>query len=138
MILTLRRTSREFSGVFGALSSDTGDFSCVTLEHAYPVFDNNVTSKIPVGTYTCKRGWHRLEGMADQFETFEVIGIPGHTDILYHWGNYNSDSSGCILLGQAVLAIDYRGSKMISESKLTFQKFMSSMEGLDSFTLIVC
>lgn len=138
MTLKLCRTSREQSGVFGTLQSDDGTFSCVTLEHAYPVFDG-FASKIPVGTYTCVKGIHRLEGITDSFETFEITSIPGHSDILYHWGNYNKDSSGCVLLGHAVQRADNADiyTKMITNSKDTFQKFMSNLQGVDSFILVV-
>lgn len=138
MTLTLKRTSKDYAGVFGILASEDGKFSCVTLEHAYPVFDNNFTSKIPVGTYVCKIGSYRLEGMTQSFQTYEIMEVPAHTDILYHWGNYNKDSAGCILLGKTILIEGYQGPKMITESKVTFQDFMTFLAGVDQFTLVVC
>jgi len=137
MTLTLKRSSREHSGVFGTLISEDEAFSCVTLEHAYPVFDNNFTSKIPAGQYTCVRGLHRLEGMTYSFETFEITCVPGHTDILFHWGNFNTDSAGCVLLGSNVIVESYNGPKMITNSKETFQKFISFLNGIDQFNLTV-
>lgn len=136
MKLVLTRTAREYRGVFGTLVSDDVSFKCVTLEHAYPVFDGNFASKIAKGEYTCVRGMHRLEGMKDSFETFEITGVPGHSDLLYHWGNYNKDSSGCVLLGDAIVE-DYGNIKMITNSRDTFAKFMALMTGINSFQLIV-
>lgn len=135
MKLVLTRTAREYRGVFGTLVSDDGSFKCVTLEHAYPVFDGNFASKIAKGEYTCVRGMHRLEGMRDSFETFEITGVPGHSDILFHVGNTNIDSSGCVLLGKDILE-DYGNVKMITDSRITFEAFMKLMTGIDSFQLI--
>lgn len=135
MKLILTRSSKEYRGVFGKLESEDGAFKCVTLEHAYPVFDNNFTSKIPVGEYLCVRGMHRLEGMKDNFETFEITKVPGHNHILLHVGNYNKDSNGCVLVGAEI--VDEDKIKMITNSKATFAKLMELLAGLGTFTLVV-
>ena len=131
MILNRRQFTRD--GIFGDLLSDTGDVLFVTLEHAY--VDTNseklFVPKVPEGVYTCKRGMHRLAGMTSDFETFEITGVPGHTDILFHWGNFNKDSAGCVLLGEN------RGVKMIVNSKVAFGKFMSLLEGVDTFEVVI-
>ena len=61
--------------------------------------------------------------------------VRGHTNILIHAGNYNNDSEGCILLGDSVI-MSGRG-QMITNSKVTFAKFMDLMKDQDSFFLMV-
>lgn len=127
MNLTLQRTDFREDGIFSKLSS-ANDQIAVTLEHSY---DNK--PKVPDGQYRCVRGIHQLEH-GGQFETFEVTGVAGHSGILFHVGNYNQDSEGCILLGQD---ISKGASWMISNSKATFDKFMELQKGLNDFVLIV-
>ena len=64
-----------------------------TLEN--PWLDNapNI-SCIPVGSYVCKRVISPKYG-----ETFEITGVDGRTHILFHEGNYPSNTMGCVLLG---------------------------------------
>lgn len=132
MDITLTRNDFSENGIFGELKDADGNLIAVTLEHAYPQDDGSFAPKIPVsGTFQCVRGMHQLEGMTAQFETFEITGIAGHVNILFHAGNYNKDSSGCCLLGQA------RSGDMIVNSKLTFAKFMQLQNGTDQFTLTV-
>ena len=95
MIVTLKRTEFRDDGIFGELSA--GNLNLVTLEHSY-----DKKPKIPVGTYKCVRGVHHLANMVHPFTTFEVTGVPGHTNILIHPGNWNSDSEGCILVGKVI------------------------------------
>ena len=118
------------SGIFGTLTSDDEEFSCFTLEHAYPDAIN-FTAKIPRGTYTCVRGQHQLQG-GKPFSTFEVTNVPGHTNILFHPGNTEADSEGCILLGLTRL-----GDQEVLHSVGAFNLFMDYLEGIDTFQLIV-
>ena len=58
---------------------------------------NNKTgiSCIPAGAYTCKRVDSPKFG-----DTFEVIDVDGRSHILFHKGNLDDDSHGCILVGE--------------------------------------
>lgn len=141
MNLTLNRSEKREDGIFGILRDEARKQVAVTLEHAYDSGngDGSYTAKIPDGTYTCVRSMHRLHGMTDDFETFEITNVPGHTNILFHWGNYNSDSDGCVLLGRRILP-DTRSiatGNMISSSRNTFNAFMDLQKGLNQFTLTV-
>jgi len=135
MDLILKRNRFRQDGIFGELLKDNGDGFVVTLEHAYRDQNLNYSPKIPEGSYTCVRGMHRLDGMTEDFETFEITNVPGHTNILFHVGNFNNDSSGCILLGSNVLKADAGWS--IQSSRVAFTRFMELQEGVDKFTLIV-
>ncbi len=137
MDLTLTRTRFEETGIFGELRDSSGSRVCFTLEHSYllgskdPGQGYTYYPKIPEGTYTCKRGPHRLHGMTSDFETFEVQEVPNCTGILVHWGNWNSSSEGCILVGQSIVG------DMITHSRVTFAKFMELQDGVDTFQLTV-
>lgn len=133
MDLTLKRTDYTEDGVFGHLEeTDSGDSVAVTLEHAY-YSGNGIGSyepKLPPGEYLCVRGTHQLKN-GKPFVTFQITGVPNHTGMLFHPGNYNEDSDGCVLLGTVM------SSAMISESRVAFTKFMSLQEDVDAFPLTV-
>lgn len=131
MTLTLKRALETVNGIFSDLLLEDGTTFCETLEHAYPIA-GNFMPKIPNGTYTCVRGWHRLSHMISSFETFEITGVEGHTNILFHVGNFNDDSEGCVLLGAAIQ------NGALTESRNTFLKFMTLLQGVDTFSLVVC
>jgi len=125
MDLTLTRTDARFSGIFGQMGL------WATLEHAYPQGDSDWVAKVPPGVYTCVLGPHKLEGMTREFLTYEVTGVPNCTGILFHWGNWDTDSAGCILLGTK------RDGNMVINSKLAFDQFMTLQNGLSTFKLTV-
>lgn len=126
MTLKLIRRECKADGIFSDLCAENGVKLYSTLEHSY-----DCKPKIPNGTYTCVRGKHRLHGMTEDFETFEITGVEGHQGLLFHWGNWQQDSSGCILLGLS------RSGDMILHSREAFADFMEGLKGLDSFTLVV-
>lgn len=139
MNLTLKRKQYRADGIFGELFDESGNKIAVTLEHAYPVTsrdpNRSYAPKIPAGEYICVRGQHRLEGMVNDFTTYEITGVDGHSNLLFHAGNYNHDSSGCILLGQRVVASE--DGQMITKSRVTFAEFMELESGVDHFVLTV-
>lgn len=147
MNLILRRTAFTSDGIFGAIFDETNDQLFRTLEHAYSLDDTvdaplaNVVGvgflpKVPAGKYTCVRGQHKLKSTPTTFTTFEITGVPGHSGILFHPGNFDGDSEGCILLGVAV-ALDAKAQPMLVNSRRAFEAFMELQGGLDSFELIV-
>jgi hypothetical protein len=124
MRLTLTRHSFLPEGVFGSLELP-GGLELHTLEHSY-----GNRPKVKAGVYQCVRGPHQLSH-GGPFETFEVKGVAGHTGILFHVGNTQADSSGCILLG-----MEEKGDALV-KSRLAFNVFMASVSGLDQFELEV-
>jgi len=124
-------------GIFGELQDTSGNKLAVTLEHAYDSGQGNGSylPKIPKGTYKCVRGDHKLHSTPQPFKTFEITNVPGHTGVLFHWGNFNEDSDGCILLGTDET---HQGKiHMITHSKAAFQRFMDLQKNVDTFTLTV-
>lgn len=134
MNLYLSRQFKRADGIFSALNSDQRMIAWC-LDHAYPVgIGNDPEPKLYDGVFTCVRGPHRLHGMTEDFETFEITGVKGHTDILFHWGNWNKNSDGCVLTGRALIKGD---PWMVTDSRDTFAEFMKLQEGVDSFQLTV-
>lgn len=134
--IILQRLERGRDGIFSELSGPE-DFTAATLEHAYERSPGSrcYVPKIPAGRFRCVRGRHRLHGMADPFETFEVTGVEGHTNLLFHWGNYNADSEGCILVGRSIAR--GRGCTMIAQSRGAFADLMAHLGNVDAFWLYV-
>ena len=130
----LKRGDSNENGIFGVLYDSGGNQLAVTLERAYPqgTPQNRFwVPKVPQGSYFCQRGAHRLEGMTEPFETFELMNVLGHSNILIHWGNWDRDSEGCILVGEVVQG------DMITNSKVTFNKLMALLNGINQFTLVI-
>lgn len=125
MDLILTRKHFRDDGIFGELTGY--GFHAYTLEHSY-----NGKPKVLIGKYSCVRGIHKLK-YGNSFEAFMLVGVPGHTGILIHKGNYNHDSDGCILIGNG---LDL-SQNMITDSKIAFDKFNEIQKDKDSFTLTV-
>jgi hypothetical protein len=138
MNLQLRRDAYRADGIFSTVVGENGPV-CVGLEHAYLV-DGVWTPKIYPGVFTCQRGLHRLHGMTEDFETFEITGVEDHKNLLFHWGNYNENSEGCVLVGESVVEARGHGMahvEMVTNSRLTFAKFMQLQLGVERFLLTV-
>ncbi len=133
MNLTLTRYECKDIGIFGDLTDETGARVCFTLEHAYDsgLGNGSYAPKVPSGTYTCKRSQHQLAHMDFPFTTFQIMNVPNHTNILFHSGNFNADSDGCVLVGTT----SYQ--ERLFQSMAAFKKFMEIQNGVDEFTLIV-
>lgn len=134
MNLILRTTECRPDGIFSRLTDSLGSQIAVTLEHAYEQ-DGQFCAKIPAGEYECVRSKHRLHGMTEDFETFEVMGVEGHAGLLFHWGNLNADSEGCILTGEKIA--DFDDAQGVTNSRTTFAHFMKLQTGVDKFILTV-
>ncbi len=85
-----------------------GEFACYTLEN--PWLDNKRRiSSVPEGTYDIKfrrvgRWIHKARGLFPDMHNavmgmLELQDVPGRDYILIHWGNYPTDTQGCILVG---------------------------------------
>ena len=117
----LLRVSKIESGIFGVLMDSEVPF-CVTVENDKYVFPN--------GTYTCRRVNSPRFG-----NTFEITGIIGRTHILFHKGNWEDDSRGCVILGESFEIL--MGKNGVASSGHAFKEFLKRLEGVNEFTLIV-
>lgn len=131
MDLILTRKSFNSWGIISELSDYNNTFKLITLEHSYL---NNEFSrylpKVSEGNYNCVLGVHQL-AHGGPFQTYEVLDVPGHSGILFHKGNINKDSEGCILLGESL------SNQEILNSLIAFDQFMKFQNNCESFNLKV-
>lgn len=135
MNLILTRNKFVGAGIFGELQDELARHVCFTLEHSYET-DGKYAPKLQEGAYTCVRGQHQLHSMTEPFTTFEVTEVPGHSNILFHIGNYNRDSEGCVLLGMEIIT-GVAADSILSLSKKAFEHFMDLQKNVNEFTLTV-
>ncbi|KKN08348.1 hypothetical protein LCGC14_1057540 [marine sediment metagenome] len=128
-IVELLRLEENYQyGTFGILRIDKQVF-CVTLE---PKDEENATdiSSIPAQQYVCKRTISPRFG-----ETFEITGVPDRFNVLFHAGNTDEDTEGCVILAEHYGKLGK--NRAILNSGNTFKKFMLIMEGIDEFLLTI-
>lgn len=124
----LKRLSNTDDGVFGVLMEGAIPFA-VTLEP--PWRDNKVNeSCIPPDKYRCERVLSPRFG-----NTFEVVGVKGRTDILFHKGNIEENTLGCILIGEQFEALN--GKPAILKSGKGYNEFMQRLQGEGSFAISI-
>ena len=118
------RVERSEDGLIGVLTID-GRADCWTLQPD----ERDQHFSIPVGSYLCKR----FHGKRWQ-DTFEII-VPGHTALLFHSGNRESDTEGCILLGEEVGELN--GKRAVLASGKAYVEFMKKMGNDQEFNLVI-
>ena len=124
----IRLEENEKYGTFGILRIQKQVF-CVTLEPADLLNAPN-RSSIPAQQYFCKRHISQRFG-----ETFQVLNVPGRTNVLFHAGNVIGDTAGCILLAEHFGKL--RGDRAVLNSGKTFRSFMERMKDHNSFHLTI-
>ncbi len=67
--------------------------------------------------------------------TYEVTGVEGHDNLLFHKGNTEADSEGCVLVAEAYDPIG--GIPGISSSANGFGEFMARCGEVPEFDLLV-
>jgi len=127
MLLKINRVASKMFGTFGVFMLSDGTPFAVTLER--PWADNKKgLSCIPANIYLCKRIKSGKFG-----DTFEVDGVPGRDAILFHKGNINNDTHGCILVGEQFEPLG--GVPGIAASAKGFAEFLSVTKDESSFVL---
>lgn len=124
--LKLLRIAYIPDGTFGVLFDEDIPF-CLTLEREWRNNEKNV-SCIPGGLYLCKRVQSPKFG-----DTFKVLHVSGRSDILFHKGNIEDDSHGCILVGEQYHK--YKGKISIKASRQGFAEFKKRTKDLEFFKL---
>jgi len=87
-------------------------------------------SCIPTGAYVCRKMVSAKFG-----STFQVMGVPGRSGILFHPGNTAGATKGCILLGQYWDKL--KGERAVRNSGATHRKFMDLVYPEEEFGLMV-
>lgn len=141
MNLIMKRNLYRADGIISEVFDESGNKVLTTLEHAYSDGAGEWEPKIPPGVYDCVRGQHQLLH-GGTFETFEVAGVKNHSGILWHHGNWNEDSEGCILTGDAMIsapdpAFGGAARDLVTNTNPAFMRFMAMQMGCDQFQLTV-
>lgn len=127
MTLKLKRTHHLKEATLGTLTIDDVKTDPIyTLENPKRATDKD--SRIPAGVYKCKP----YSGTKYK-DVYIVLDVPNRSAILFHWGNYEKDTEGCILLGNRRTTSP---QPMIMESKKCFERFRSLI-GKQEFTLTI-
>jgi hypothetical protein len=124
--VTLKRIAYLEGETLGVLLVNGVPF-CVTLEDPWRDNEKNV-SCIPTGKYTCSKYISGKFG-----ETYIVDNVAGRSGILFHSGNTNRDTQGCILLGRQYGRIDHQPA--ILASHLGFNDFLIELNDVENFKL---
>lgn len=127
--LHLARVKSNTNGTFGVLSWHGQPFA-VSLEDPWK-YNKSYVSCIPSGTYTCKRV--DSPSFGDTFEVTDVRG--GRTHILFHKGNTQKDTQGCILVAESFGELE--GVPGVLSSGDGYKEFMNLTEGMDTFSLSI-
>lgn len=128
MIVELKRIEEADDCTRGTLLIN-GKAFCVTLENPWK---NNtpMISCIPKGIYYCRQVDSPKYG-----KTYEVANVHGRTHILFHAGNTENHTKGCILLGKYFGELN--GQKAVLDSKKTINMFLYKMLAVDSFSFYI-
>ena len=122
-------------GAFGVLLLDGLPVGPVSLERSYPLVESRPRGpqfvKIPKGRYRCTR----TKYYRGNYDTFEVTGVLGHSRLLFHAGNMEADSEGCILIGRRFGLL--HGQPAVLESIRGFGDLMALLANKPSFDLMV-
>jgi len=129
MYFSLKRVAENEHGTFGVLLKEGITPVMLTLEDKWKNNNPNI-SCIPTGTYQCKRIVSPKFG-----DVFEILNVPNRGHILFHTGNVEDDTHGCILLGSGFGQLN--GKTSLEESKKAFNEFMGYLNNLDHFLLII-
>lgn len=125
---TIIRSPSTEDGTFGMMLDGLTAF-CLTLERTW--VNNEIgESCIPDGDYICKRVNSPKFG-----NTFEVTQVPYRSHILFHKGNLEGDSQGCIILGEQFEPLN--GKNAVLASGKAFNEFIERTKDINEFKLSI-
>lgn len=134
MNITLTRFQKTSQGIFSKITAtDTGAPMGWACERAYVQPGGDWEPKVPPGEYNCVYGPHELGVPPNlvHFPTYEITNVPGHTGILFHTGNTELDSIGCVLVGLAFGTV--QGVPQVESSIAGYRAFMATQQDGDTF-----
>jgi len=134
LIDLIRIENNPADGTFAVIKIN-GHAFCAAIE---PPWKNNQEdiSCIPCGCYIM----HLVESKS--FGTvYEVQDVDDRSDIYFHWGNFCTDTEGCILLGDSfglLFTQQYsRGKRGVRNSIHTFKRFMLKLKDAPVVKLVI-
>ena len=125
----IRLETSKVYGTLGILKINKKVFCC-TLEESDCENELNISS-IPTGQYVCRR-----YSSAKYRNTFEVISVTGRSGILFHAGNTEEDTQGCILVGDRFDKLSSH-ERAVLNSGNTFDRFMNKLDDYIEFHLTI-
>ena len=128
MELKLKRVADNEDATFGVLINGDIPFA-VTLEPAWEDNKKGI-SCIPTGPYRCKRIKSPKFG-----DTFEILDVLERTHILFHKGNSERNTQGCVLIAEEFGKLN--GKAAVLASGRGFAEFMSILKEVDEFELTI-
>lgn len=118
----------EHKGTTGVMLDQVGLVPfCLTLELPWKQNKKNI-SCIPAGVYHCKKTSSPKFG-----ETYEVTEVQNRTHIVFHKGNLDEHTKGCILLGESFGLLE--GEPAILSSRDAFTEFKYKLRNENEFIL---
>ncbi len=120
----LKRDIVSNKAILGTLSIN-GKEVCKTLENPWLNNHSNI-SAIPLGTYKVKS-----YTSAKYPDVWEIQDVEGRSKILIHWGNFERNTQGCILVGKTWTFINEELA--VGNSKDTIRKLRKLLD--NQFTI---
>lgn len=130
--LQLHTVSKREDGCFSVLKwkeveEEDGRPIAVSVERTF----ENLRTVLGNGLFLLKRRRYNKGG----YDTWEITGITGHTDVLFHKGNKEVDSIACVCVAESF--VYFNNTTMIGDSKGGFNELMELTSGLNEFYLEV-
>jgi len=127
--VTLTRAYKTGDVTLGMLQIKDLDHDPIyTLENPW-LGNQDWISCIPTGTYEC------VPYSSEKYpDVYKVVFVKDRDDILFHWGNYERNTAGCILLGLGSMPM--KDEPAIQRSKDAVKYFRSLM-GDERFILVI-
>ncbi len=124
-MLELLTVALRADGCFSVLKWQGKPFA-VGVEHTFE-------DELPIirkGLWRCVKSRYHKGG----YDTYEIL-VPGHSRVLFHRGNTEEDSLGCIIVGESFGEL--KNKTAVLDSKGGFAEFMALMNGREDFLLNV-
>lgn len=124
-MIAIKRIAKLEDGVFGVICHAGIPFA-VSLERSFA----NLEPVIPVGTYECRPRHYNRGG----YPTFEITGVAGHSLLLFHKANWETDLEGCVGVAESFAVLN--GRPAIAQSGAGFSEFMVRVGGMPTFACV--
>ena len=130
MDLVLQRLEHDDASTVGALAIDGEHavFICEDQPQAGPKVRGE--TRIPAGRYRLELkpvGTSRFDATARELlgdghkGMIRLVDVPGFTEVLYHWGNFHTDTEACLLPGES-RGRDKHGNHAVWRSQAAYKR----------------
>lgn len=119
MIIRNAENTKQTEGYLMIFKGIRKVFECPVLELPDRGNQRNV-SRIPAGSYRVIQ--HRSPSFGP---SLWIQDVPGRSEVLIHYGNYYTNTRGCILPGRAFMDINKDGLVDVTDSRRTMGDLLS-------------